>query len=374
MSLGNSISRSDLKRTIRSKTDERLLADLSLLRSTEKTTIADILLYLYEVDRRRLHLSRGFSSLYEFCLEELGYNKDEAYYRISAMRLISDVPEVESQLREGSLSLTVAAKAQIAFRRENQKRKEERALPLDVSQKREVLLDLAQCTKKESEKALALHFPQVAPQEKTQPLCQNRTLLQFSVDDELMVKLEKVKCLLAHKNPAYQWESLISDLTDMALAKLDPELKKTKAAKPKVNDTKKDGLQDESISISIQPDFDRIASCEQDLNELAGPQKSLLPQDDQNQTKNPHPFVPARKGRQYISVHLKRKLWLRAKGQCEFVHFQTGRRCSSKYALQTDHKWPVALGGDNGAGNLRWFCRSHNVFAAQEALGVSRKK
>lgn len=363
-----------LQRQLHLKSDDALLDGLFNLRTHEKATVADILLYLREVDQRSLHLSRGYSSLYEFCLEELGYNKDEAYYRISAMKLLSDVPEVESQLREGSLSLTVAAKAQIAFRRENQRRREERETPLALDRKQKILLDLSQCTKKESEKTLAQYFPQVIPSEKTQVLSENRTLLQFSVSDELMAKLEKLKGLLAHKNPTCQWESLISNLADMALEKLDPDLKRQKRnpCLP-VSELRTNASQD-TFDSAFESEPAVTAACESTRNEPAKAiEKSPSPQGN---IKTPNgistSFVPARKGRKYISVHLKRKLWQRANGQCEFINIGSGRRCSSKHALQLDHKWSLALGGEDTFENLRWYCRSHNAFAAQESLGVSK--
>jgi hypothetical protein len=64
---------------------ERRLVDL--LRNGSRTE-ARVLAHLAEMDERRLHLSAGFGSLFEYCLKQLGMSEDEGMspHRRSAAR------------------------------------------------------------------------------------------------------------------------------------------------------------------------------------------------------------------------------------------------------------------------------------------------
>lgn len=47
---------------------------------------------------------------------------------------------------------------------------------------------------------------------------------------------------------------------------------------------------------------------------------------------------------------------------CQFVDKTTGKKCNSKYFLQTDHVHPKWAGGSNDISNLRTLCAAHNRF------------
>ncbi|HEX7668536.1 MAG TPA: hypothetical protein VF395_03085, partial [Polyangiaceae bacterium] len=68
---------------------------------------AELILHLGEMDARRLHVGRGFSSLFSYCVEELHFSEDEACRRIDAARLARKFPSVHSLLSGGFVSLTV---------------------------------------------------------------------------------------------------------------------------------------------------------------------------------------------------------------------------------------------------------------------------
>ena len=65
----------------------------------------------------------------------------------------------------------------------------------------------------------------------------------------------------------------------------------------------------------------------------------------------------------------RRTISKRSEGACEYVAPTTGKRCSSRFDLQSDHINPFAMGGKTTASNLRHFCDSHNKLAAIQAFG-----
>jgi 5-methylcytosine-specific restriction endonuclease McrA len=69
----------------------------------------------------------------------------------------------------------------------------------------------------------------------------------------------------------------------------------------------------------------------------------------------------------FIPIALKRFVFARSNGQCEFVDPRTKIRCGSKFRLQIDHKLPRALGGQTESSNLRHLCSTHNLRMASQA-------
>ena len=89
-----------------SLSNEQLLAQLPELRSRERRAIAEVIVCLAEVDRRRLFLREACSSLYTFCIERLGYSEDAARKRMRVARLYRELPQVLDELTSGSIHLT----------------------------------------------------------------------------------------------------------------------------------------------------------------------------------------------------------------------------------------------------------------------------
>jgi hypothetical protein len=74
--------------------------------------------------------------------------------------------------------------------------------------------------------------------------------------------------------------------------------------------------------------------------------------------------------RTVIPTKTRRLIWVKAEGKCQFVDFETGKRCGSRYFLEIDHYIkPVALGGSNDPENLRLLCCGHNARAAVKIFG-----
>ena len=91
--------------SLASYSDQELFDTLKKFRGTECRVIADIVLYLAEVDARKIYRDFAFSSLFVFCTKGLGYSEGAAQRRIVAARCCRDNPEVYTLLREGKVSL-----------------------------------------------------------------------------------------------------------------------------------------------------------------------------------------------------------------------------------------------------------------------------
>lgn len=297
--------------------DEQIISDLKNHRVVETKTVTTILKYLIEVERRHLELKRGSSSIYDFCMNELGYTKHEAYFRIKAMQCLKAIPEVEEKISSGALSLTVVAKAQIAFIK-----KAKAQQPMKSHEKADLLNSLSNLSTREAEEKLANEFPlENLPEEKVKRIGPNATRYEFTASDELDEKLQLLKNLFAHKNFEGRTDKLIEIMADIVLEKVHSKPAKVSKTAPA------------PVVAQRQP-------------------------------------TTIKKRSRYISAKVDRQLWARAKTQCEFVSAITGLRCSCKHGLQRDHILEFSRAGSNELENLQLLCGAHNRWKS----GVSRYK
>jgi len=93
--------------SLSSLSDDPLLHELHVLVASHQRATALLIAHLGEVDARRLHVEKGFSSLFGYCVERLHFSEDEACRRIEAARLARRFPTVLALLEAGAVSLTV---------------------------------------------------------------------------------------------------------------------------------------------------------------------------------------------------------------------------------------------------------------------------
>jgi hypothetical protein len=95
------------------------------------------------------------------------------------------------------------------------------------------------------------------------------------------------------------------------------------------------------------------------------PSPALTSTDAGERGESPDDAGPASR---HIPAHVKREVWLRDGGRCQF-RLENGEPCGSTHRLQFDHVRPVALGGESTASNIRLSCAPHNILAARRVFG-----
>ena len=76
----------------------------------------------------------------------------------------------------------------------------------------------------------------------------------------------------------------------------------------------------------------------------------------------------ANRRNRFIPQEIKRKVFQRSGGCCEFIG-ENGKRCHSKHQLEWDHVIPWSQGGGNDEKSLRVCCRTHNQYRTKETHG-----
>src|SRR5436305_783338 len=118
---------------LRQLDNETLLQKTKFLAVEERKITISVLHHLREIYRRRLY-AKSYSSLFEFVTRELGYSDAAAQRRIAAMRLLTEIPEIEEKIESGDLTLSNAAQAQKLFQTEAKLNQ-----PFSLEEKKEIL-------------------------------------------------------------------------------------------------------------------------------------------------------------------------------------------------------------------------------------------
>src|SRR3954463_5084668 len=113
-------------------TDKMFLENFSSLVLNERKITADIIEYVREMDRRKLYLEMGFTSLFQFMTEHMRYTPGSAQRRIDSARMLRDIPELKEKLKSGELNLMQVSTLARAVR------EKEKTATVSVDEKREI--------------------------------------------------------------------------------------------------------------------------------------------------------------------------------------------------------------------------------------------
>jgi hypothetical protein len=83
----------------------------------------------------------------------------------------------------------------------------------------------------------------------------------------------------------------------------------------------------------------------------------------------PQPKAGSRPGSRHIPAEVRRAVWLRDGGRCDFLA-RNGRRCGEGGFLEFHHLKPYAEGGEATTENISLRCRPHNGYEADLVFGM----
>ena len=248
--------------TVAALPDHLLLAQTRQLARHEQALQILVLDHLREIEARRLHLTRGYGSLFDYVVHELNYTAAAAWRRIKAMRLCSQTGGARELLQDGSLNLSNAAQLQNLFERSDRGRgrppggdgtggglggasrndgapgEPAPAAPtpaggsdpapgagpvLDAAAREELVKQAAGKSTREVQQMLAEVDPELAqPSDRMRALGGGRWELKAALDAECRHGLEKLQMLLSHKDPHLTLGGLVARLVRDGLDRYDP--------------------------------------------------------------------------------------------------------------------------------------------------------
>lgn len=213
---------------LKNTTDSELIEKTHTVIRLERESTAVVLRHFEEIERRKLYLEKGYSSLYSMAVKEFGYSDGEAFRRVSSMRCLRSLEsdqreDIEEKLESGKLNLTHLTQVQSVIRT---------ARP---EAKAELLLSLEGLSTRESERKIATQVGSPVPKrEVVRPISENETHISLVVDQETMDLLERFQALTSHRNPKGSKAVALKLALQTALQKIDPARKFKTPSAPKV--------------------------------------------------------------------------------------------------------------------------------------------
>jgi 5-methylcytosine-specific restriction endonuclease McrA len=378
--------------------DSELVTRLDTLVTQEQRLTATFLGHLSELERRDLHLAKGYSSLFAYCTQALGLSEDVAYKRVGAARYAQRFPMALGLITEGKLHLSALLLI---------------GPHLTDANHRAWLLAAAGRSKRDVERLVASHFPKpdvrssvrklptpsasremastahalndnvqselsVRPQvpafaamaptatssatngpplaaparsktaltatnrPRIQPLSGHTYRITFTASETLKRKLERAQELCSHATAPSNLASLIERALDCLISHEEKRRFAIPPEKPKA----------EARAARLH---EKVSNCPRS-------------RDASRNGNRPHHVRDKRKRSRRIPAAVRRAVWQRDGGQCSFID-DSGRRCTERHWLEIDHVVAHARGGPSTLENCRLLCRGHNMHRARLAFG-----
>ena len=382
-----------------------LLGDLATLLKQNRASTAMILAHLAEVEARGLYRPAGYSSMFAYCLGELGMSEDAAGKRIQAARTARKFPILFHAVADGRLHLTAVDML---------------ATHLSADSVEEWVAAASHKTKAQIRILLAERFPQA-----DLPTRLEAASAQSDGDEPAPAHVagptadpasEEVKEISSEHAPEHVGDDAGNDVsppvTIPAVPHAQPQVESPGSGVPNAVPTLAAppapmGRTDPSVArprlTPLSPgrfafqgtlsrathekllharallghvvpsgDLDEVLSR---VLDLAIPQLERRKFGTTDRPRRPkaaprHAAVgQVNRNQRYIPADVRRAVSQRDQGQCTFVS-ASGHRCEERTRLELDHIKPLACGGETSTENLRLLCRAHNQHAAERAYGA----
>jgi hypothetical protein len=307
--------------------NDELLASTRAILRRGCVVEADLLLHLAEIEERSLYLKMASSSMFAFCVSELGFSEDQAYSRIAVAHAGKRFPCVVESLRSGKVHLTGLRLLGPHLTEHNH---------------RDVLAQSAGKSKRQIEELVAklapqppvptmirrlpqpvqtllvtdgVTLPRRVERPTVAPLSEDTFKVQFTASRAFRDKLRQAQGLLRHRVPSGDVAAILEKAVDLLLEKVTKE---------------------------------RFAAGRK-------PRKELPPKE-----------APA--SSRHVPAAAARHVYSRDEGRCAFVD-ERGKRCEETGMLELDHIDGFAETRSHDKERIRLLCWAHNQHLAEQRYG-----
>jgi 5-methylcytosine-specific restriction endonuclease McrA len=399
--------------SLRSLSNQSLADSTRNAASGERRSTRVLLDHLVEIDRRKMHLELGYSSMFDYCTRDLGCSAGAAFRRIQTARCMARFPTLSAMLEKNEVNIsTVAQISRVLLK----------------SGDPTLLARIRHKSQREVDELLG-EFRPVAPSRErvravvvVQPAGESPSMFAPAAALPRMIQADAVNCEASGESRATTRPQVVQ--VDAAQQKAScespaaalPQMMRVDVHREASGDSPdaceksayfRSGTDSErseqsaglprriAINFTVQPEFmaaiDKIkalawhrlpgnASLEQVLQvamdymiEKEDPIKRSQRRAQRAATPRQGPpsrtATPSTRAR-HIAAAVRDDVFVRDRGQCAYIG-RDGKRCKATSGLQIDHVTPVAHGGRGESGNLRLLCAAHNRFES-ERMGLPR--
>ncbi len=331
-----------------------LSARLADLLHRERAALGEFLVALADFDRKRLWVELGHASLFYFLHRELGLSSGAAFYRKTAAELIQRFPEIVAPLRDGRLCMTSVVELAKVLTPENRDEVLPRFFHLSKSGAKAVSAALRPneaaphravvTAVRSTAAATALAAPVLAALAARDPILES----PFHLDEAPRANPVQPTPPLPASPPRTTVEPLTADLRRFHVTVSRRFMEKLAAARAALSHSHPGASEDEILEAGLDLLLERHAK-----------RKGLV----EKPRREPPPAKP-----DHVPAHVKRAVWLRDGGRCQWA-LDGGGICGSTHQVELDHVMPRGRGGPPTVENTRCLCKFHNQLAARQVYG-----
>ena len=340
--------------TVRNAVHQRAMLASEQYRVSE----AELLTALEDVEKHKVHLHFGHSSLFQYAVRELKLSENVAYSLITVMRKSKEVPELKQQIRSGTITLGHAKRISSVLTNENSNEWFEKASTL---------------TQRQLEKEVVKVRPLSAVQERASYVTESRIKLEVGLSESQMLQLRKVQDLVCQATAKHvSIEDTLVAMTEFYLKHRDPITKAKRITVKKgsavntnsqvkneftvINEgaVKKDSEVKEESAIGKNSTTQNVAAenTKQSENIYIVSNDGKIGLVTSLETSSNHEREP-------IPAQVLHAVNLRDQRRCTYQN-RMGRACNQTRWLEYHHLKPVSQGGKNILENLVTLCSGHH--------------
>src|SRR5262245_51593943 len=379
--------------------------------ANERESTLVVLNFLIGIEKRRLYLEDGYSSVFEFCTAAWGYSSSAAWRRIQTARCIVKFPRILEMLERNEVNPSTIAQASRIL---NEKNCDEVLARICRKSQREVESIVPEYSEKESSpreraRTVVVRIPTLAaimPPSLTHSTPESSDSITPQACDE------SDYCLNADNKESPPTDRISQDRFDalpvvhsapeqvIALARCGPEMSTETTAisarspiAPLASETGPSAdaevvLQKRvALTLSVPVEFmtkiERLRAVtwhrvpagasftyilDLALDTALSVRDPAVRSARRAKRKRETREKATPKSERYISPGVRDEVCQRDEHRCTYLS-KDGHRCTATVGLQVDHIQPIARGGTSTIENLRLLCAQHNRHAAERLMG-----
>ena len=310
---------------------------------------AAILVHLGEIDERKLYLDWRFSSMFAFCVGELGLSEDVACNRIELARAARRLPVILDALRSGQVHMAGLRLLAPHLTTENQEK---------------VLAEAAGKSKRQIEELVARLWPQPPVPTIVRKLPDgNRPPPEaaFAFSSAAAVPVAQAELTPAPASaPPSRREEHRPKIAPLSEDTFKFQFTASRACHEKfrqAQDLLRHRVPNGDVAMIFEKALDVLIDQVKKERFPTGRKARPAPAEDANESSSRH-----------IPDAIRREVFERDGGRCTFSD-EHGRRCAETGALEFDHIDGFARTRLHRADRIRLLCRAHNQHAAEKMYG-----
>ena len=286
-------------------------------------------------------------------VRSLGLSRAAAFFRMKAAEIIQRHPDVVAPFRDGRLCLTTVASLARVLTPENQAEVLPRFFHRSMQEAKAIAAELLPATNP-PRRTVITAVPALNPRTAPAPaLAETRSQTVFLGEPVFTADAaSNPPPVSAGPAPALQVEPLTASERRVHLTVSPAFLEKLEEARLALSHSLPGATVEDVLSAGLDLILDRDRK-----------RKGLV--------ANPRPGpaeAAAEPGAGYIPAAVRREVWRRDQGRCQWK-LDSGGICGSRLRVELDHVNLRCRGAKPVAAELRLLCRAHNDLAAREALG-----